>query len=63
MEFVVPALAVGGMFLASQDERSKEATYQKVVESERNVINQPLPNYPSPGSVTATNDVNYYGNA
>lgn len=63
MEFVVPALAVGGMFLASQDERSKEATYQKVVESERNVINKPLPNYPSPGSVTATNDVNYYGNA
>ena len=62
MEFVVPALAVGGMILASQDERSKEATRQRAVESEKNVATQPLPNYPNSTPVTATNDVNYYSN-
>lgn len=60
MEFVVPALAVGGMFLASQDERSKEETHQRDVKSEKNVATQPLPNYPNATPVTATNDLNYY---
>jgi len=60
MEFVVPALAVGGMFLASQDERSKETIHQRAVDSEKNVVTRPLPNYPNATPVTATNDVNYY---
>jgi hypothetical protein len=63
MEFVVPVLAAGGMYLASQQERDL-ATHECARKTSNNTPTvAPLPNYPTQTPVTQQNDVNYYGSA
>lgn len=60
MELLVPAIAVGGMYLASKQERELELQNCAKKAASSDVVQKPLPNYPHGTTVTADNDVNFY---
>ena len=60
MELLVPALAVGGMYLASQQERNESARRVESRANVKDVVTGPLPNYPTATPTTAANNLNYY---
>lgn len=63
MELLVPAVAVGGMYLASKQERELELQSCATKTHSQDVTTTPLPNYPHDSSVTVKNDLNYYPSA
>lgn len=60
MELLVPALAVGGMYLASQQERNESARRVESKANVKDVTTGPLPNYPIDSPATEANNLNYY---
>lgn len=60
MELLVPAIAAGGMYLASRQERELGTQVCAKKASASNAVAEPLPNYPDSTPVTARNDVNFY---